>query len=310
MKQLLKYALMIVASVSVLSLASCSKDDDDDKSAKKPLVGSWVSADGETITFNEDGSAIIDGEEALWTLDGSKLVITYPDGEEIECEVKIENGKVNMTFEEDGEKVQVSFTEEKKPEPVEPGSSAYDPKNPLIGTWVDLGDEEKHEHFEYVTFLADGSWTSSDDDEGRGEWTLKGDQLTTRWIEEGDDDDEMTSTIVVDEKTLTATHEDRGHTETTTYVRANGTINDFMGELLEGTWLFDYDNRTLTFKKDGSGEDSNYGKLTWSIDRGRLKIRNSKEGTIKYEIVRISKDLKKINIVGDQTIREIVMIKL
>lgn len=109
------FYLMAVLPVMMISLVSCSSDDDEEKSNDTSLVGTWVEDTNRVYEvlhkqFNADGSgyhwATDNGEidswgktPISWRASGNSLYIIFSGEDEEKYTYKINGDKLTTTFE-------------------------------------------------------------------------------------------------------------------------------------------------------------------------------------------------------------------
>jgi hypothetical protein len=119
-KALLKYAMILMATLSLASLCACGNDDDED-SPSNGLVGVWVDneelEDGDpepcAYQFNSDGTGIDglwilskkrftddDSDFITWSVTSDKLVINTPEYDEVSIHTYLISGNTLYLWEE------------------------------------------------------------------------------------------------------------------------------------------------------------------------------------------------------------------
>ena len=80
MKRLTKAIIAIlIILATVLTVTGCGKKNEEKKETN-PLVGTWVDEQGTyTYEYKSDGTAIMNGKEASYSVDGETLTIKYSD---------------------------------------------------------------------------------------------------------------------------------------------------------------------------------------------------------------------------------------
>ena len=71
MRKVIALILIAVCCFSIFVLTSCGTS----APQKSPLIGQWVSVDGESVVFREDGTGIYGGASMTWSTNGNTLVI-------------------------------------------------------------------------------------------------------------------------------------------------------------------------------------------------------------------------------------------
>lgn len=89
--------LMAILVLTILALAGCGK------SVEKTIVGEWTKGSS-TFTYNKDGTAVMNGTDAKYKIEGDKLYIEYPNiSKTYEFTISIEDNKMTLTG-KDGKK--------------------------------------------------------------------------------------------------------------------------------------------------------------------------------------------------------------
>ena len=96
MKKMLKVlGLSLILILGVILLTGCGKNNE-----KKAIIGTWTKGEGEYI-FNEDGTAIMNGRMAKYSMQDKDLYIEY-DGlsKAYKFTVETDNDKMKLTSED------------------------------------------------------------------------------------------------------------------------------------------------------------------------------------------------------------------
>ena len=96
-------AILIMLTI-VITITGCGKKKEEEKTTNK-LVGTWVDEE-ETFTYEykEDGTALMNGKEATYSIEGDTLTIKYNDSTKL-YKYKYTLTDTSLTLEnEDGNK--------------------------------------------------------------------------------------------------------------------------------------------------------------------------------------------------------------